>query len=376
MASIKRTALDLIDRNRLAAMAKAIGLSLHGGTGAAQLRDALEIAGITLRDVLGELKHAEATTLCSQLGLDSRARAKATLIRRILDAEDRPRLQRLGIVSMFTDDELRGRFALKGGNALDLVFGLSDRASLDLDFSMSSAFAREELPDVRTKLARALESAHLPAGYRVFDVQLEEKPESLTPNLEGFWGGYKLRYKVIEAERYAAHAGDVEALRRNATEVGPRGSRTAEIDISRFEYCGAAMAWEFEGHRILVYTPKMLVAEKLRAICQQTPDYTAFVRSHRRKRARDFLDIHALVTKGGARLTGPDDLELVRLVFAAKRVSLAFLPRIGESRHWHSEDWPSVVDTVRGKTNIGGFDFYFDFVRDMVDDELKALWVE
>lgn len=49
-------------------------------------------------------------------------------------------IRRLTIRALFADDTLMERLVLKGGNALSLVYGLSPRASLDLDFSLETDF--------------------------------------------------------------------------------------------------------------------------------------------------------------------------------------------------------------------------------------------
>ena len=46
---------------------------------------------------------------------------------------DLDRIKRLAIVAMFSDDGLMEKLVLKGGNLLDLVYGISTRASLDVD---------------------------------------------------------------------------------------------------------------------------------------------------------------------------------------------------------------------------------------------------
>jgi predicted nucleotidyltransferase component of viral defense system len=50
-------------------------------------------------------------------------------------------VRRLTIVALFSDDLLFEQVVLKGGNALNLVYGLSPRTSLDLDFSLENDFA-------------------------------------------------------------------------------------------------------------------------------------------------------------------------------------------------------------------------------------------
>jgi len=44
-------------------------------------------------------------------------------------------IRRTAIIAMFSDDVLMEQLVLKGGNALDLVHGLTALGSLDIDFS-------------------------------------------------------------------------------------------------------------------------------------------------------------------------------------------------------------------------------------------------
>jgi predicted nucleotidyltransferase component of viral defense system len=52
---------------------------------------------------------------------------------------------------------------------------------------------------------------------------------------------------------------------------------------------------------VYAYSLEMIAAEKLRAICQQMPEYT--VLRTKRPRARDFYDIHQVITQHGIDLT-------------------------------------------------------------------------
>jgi len=47
------------------------------------------------------------------------------------------KIRRLTITALFSDDVLFEQLVLKGGNAMSLVLGISQRASLDLDFSLA-----------------------------------------------------------------------------------------------------------------------------------------------------------------------------------------------------------------------------------------------
>jgi hypothetical protein len=111
--------------------------------------------------------------------------------------------------------------------------------------------------------------------------------------------------------------------------------------------------------------------EKLRAICQQLPDYEA--RANKTARARDFYDIHALVTQAGVNLASDENLELTRNMFAAKDVPLELLAKIKDSKEQHRPDWPSVVAAVSGP--LMTYDDYFKFVVDRIES-MKTLWIK
>ena len=273
---------------------------------------------------------------------------------------------------MFSEDELLKHLVLKGGNALDLIHKISTRASVDIDFSMKTDF-----PGGRAKflglVEKALVETYQSDGYHVFDVTMQEKPDQLSPEVAGFWGGYWVEFKLIESSRHPTFKDDIEGLRRNAINLG-RGTKFL-VDISKYEYTEGKEARDFEGYRIFVYSAQMMVCEKLRAICQQMPEYGPIVKRDRpgSPRARDFVDIHALVGLFNIDVSTRSNLELVTNIFAAKRVPLSFLRQIEKHRDFHRAGFPAVEATVKAGVKLEGFDVYFDFVLGLVG-KLKPLW--
>lgn len=275
-------------------------------------------------------------------------------------------IKRLAVIAVFSDDELLERLVLKGGNALNLAYQVTTRASIDLDFSMEQSFAPEELEDIRQRIDYRFQQHFSPAGYTVFDVELFDRLKNVTPDLADFWGGYGLHFKLIDTDRFRALGGNIEEARRRAHAIGPRHRTRFEIDISKFEYCGSKQAVEFDGYTVYVYTPETVVCEKLRAICQQMPEYVQRVKSRPTPRARDFIDIHDTIARFGFDLHTDANKALLGKVFAAKRVELALLGRIALYREFHRQDWPAVEDAIRPGVSIKPFDFYFDFVLSLV----------
>jgi hypothetical protein len=280
--------------------------------------------------------------------------------------------KRLVVAAMFSDQELNQRFVLKGGNAIDLVLQVGTRASIDVDLSMETDFAPEQLENIRQRLEQSLDSVFSSEGYKVFDVTLEERPPNVSPEIAQFWGGYSVTFKLIEAAEYQPGADALDSMRRNAFLFGPKGK--FEIDISKFEYCPGKQAALIEGRQIFAYTPEMLVCEKLRAICQQMPEYGPIVKRTRpgSARARDFVDIRVLIERFSIELAHPDNLDLLRLTFAAKKVPLSLLANLAPYRDFHRPDFQAVKDSVKPGVTLEVFDFYFDYVVALGGRLLKA----
>jgi hypothetical protein len=116
----------------------------------------------------------------------------------------------------------------------------------------------------------------------------------------------------------------------------------------------------------------MMVAEKLRAICQQTPEYATMMKKHRKPRARDFVDIHALVEHFTLDMRSVENRKLVMDVFKAKKVPERLLGTMADHRAFHQSDFQAVKDTVKPGVKLEGFDFYFDNVVRLSNQLLTA----
>lgn len=282
------------------------------------------------------------------------------------------RIKELVVIAMFSDDELMDCLVLKGGNALDLVHRISVRASLDVDFSMEGDFAPERFGEIRDRIERALASTFGDEGFVAFDVTLKGKPPRITIDMADFWGGYLAEFKLVDKTKYDMFAPDTNMLRRNALMLGP--SSRLMIEISRHEYIEGKEVQYLDGHRIFVYSAEMIVGEKLRAICQQMPEYGPIIKRSRKgsARARDFVDIHTLVTDREMNLESEANRRLVGAIFAAKRVPMSLIDRIEAYREFHRPDFAAVQATVKAGVRLESFDFYFDFVLDLAK-RLKPL---
>lgn len=289
--------------------------------------------------------------------------------------EDIKRIKELVVIAVFSDDMLMERLVFKGGNALDLIYGISERASFDLDFSMPNQFEADEMPQIEARLKQAIENAFKHEGFEVFDFRFKEQPQKISDAVKSFWGGYAVDFKFIARAEYQKYQQNIEVLRRRAVSIGKQGSTKIEIDISKYEFCDGKQEFELNDYVIYVYTPEMLVFEKLRAICQQTASYAQLITTHKpRARARDFYDIYLLMKQHEINLDSEKNKLLFRRIFEAKRARFSSA-EIEASKELHRSDFESLRATLPASAAAGlqSFDSYFDFVLETFRP-LESLW--
>lgn len=280
-----------------------------------------------------------------------------------MDSIEIEKIKRLTVAALVSDDLLMGILVLKGGNALNIVYDISNRGSVDIDFSMETDFTSEEKGRLRNELDSILNREFSNMGYKVFDVKFEERPNVIEEAVKEFWGGYLLKFKLINQEKYDSLDGEIESVRRNALQVGKNQSTNFTVDISKYEYVGGNKSVDMEGSVLHVYTPEMIVLEKVRAICQQIPEYKDVVfRMKSSPRARDFYDIHSLCTHFNLDFTTEENIDLIQVIFEAKKVPLNYISKIEEQYELHFQDWESVLQTIDQEESVQDFDYYFNFV--------------
>jgi hypothetical protein len=287
--------------------------------------------------------------------------------------EDIHSFKREVILALFADNVLMQQLVLKGGNLLDIVYGISTRPSRDIDLSICGDI--EDVDEFRRTIEKSLQNWFSPKGYVVFDVAIEEKPPVITEEFRDFWGGYLVEFKIVDAETYKAQSANKSRLRKAAQPVGDRGGKKFPIDISKFEYVDEKVSELVDDFVVYAYSPSMLVAEKLRAICQQMPEYVRRLRKHAGLRGRDFLDIHTVVEHFHVDFGEAAFHRTVGKVFQAKRVDLRLLSKIADetTREHHRPDFVAVAATVKPDFELQSYDFYYDYVVDKCE-RLEPLW--
>lgn len=283
------------------------------------------------------------------------------------------RIKKIALISLFSDDTLMNTFVLKGGNAINIIYGINNRASIDLDLSMEGDFYNFE--EISTKIRNALISNFKDEKLQVFDIKLTKKPMNLNDDMKDFWGGYCLEFKVIEISKYKELEKDIDAARRNALVIGNNQEKKFTVDISKYEYCKAKKQIDLDGYTIYAYSPLMVVYEKLRAICQQMEAYRTLVKTNRRPRSKDFFDIYTILERWPSPIDiySEDNVEMLKEIFRIKKVPLSFLKDLENDREFHRGNFSEVKNAVGSNIEIRDFDFYFDYVVNKVKP-LKSLW--
>jgi predicted nucleotidyltransferase component of viral defense system len=290
-----------------------------------------------------------------------------------IESQLRNDIRKYVVISMFSDDLLMERFVLKGGNAISMIYKISSRASIDIDLSIDGDFEPDVRDVLEQRIHNALDTTFQEKGYTLFDFKLSSRPSQLSDDLKDFWGGYLVEFKLVETLKFIKHIGNLEQLRKIALELG-RGTKFS-IDISKHEFTTGKKPVLIDNYTVYAYTQEMIIFEKLRAICQQMTEYGTTIKRSRpgSPRARDFYDIHALLTKFDINLMDQENIACISSIFAAKRVDIKLLSKIKDYRAFHSGNFNSVLATIDTTTDPKPFDFYFDFVISLVS-ELETLW--
>jgi predicted nucleotidyltransferase component of viral defense system len=276
-------------------------------------------------------------------------------------------IRTLVIISLFAEDRLFDQLVLKGGNAINLIYGYGSRSSLDIDCSIDGDFDDPE--EIGRILLDSLQKRFNEIGCEIFDYSFQRRPSMPKSDRDDRWGGYTAEFKIIEASMAEGENRDLEGMRRRAVEIGSAQQRIFRIDFSKHEFCRAKREDELQDYAIYVYSPEMLSLEKLRAICQQMAEYPN--QRNRSPRARDFYDIYVLLTEGEVDWSNAECIGLARDIFAAKDVPPSLIELVPRYADFHEQDWPSVENSVREK--LRPFNDYVDFVV-MQSQKLESLW--
>lgn len=268
------------------------------------------------------------------------------------------------LVALFSKDIFARHIFLKGGQALRLKENLISRFSADIDFSSPDSIADDEIffDEMKTALTQEFFRREL----CLFDFKYVRRPKRRPDNAPDFWNGWAVQFKLIEETKR-----NLDPTSRSVQALIPKGANSPviEIDISEYEYCGAVEKLQLKGTVINVYSRALLLLEKIRAICQQHPNYPL---KGEGQRARDYYDIERLwniVLKSGRSDEFLSECARhITKVFAAKAVDLDLLKRIFDPDfvRLQAADWASVQSTVADK--LQPFAYYNESLANLIGE--------
>ncbi len=265
------------------------------------------------------------------------------------------------IIAIYSRHRLAKLLILKGGSAMRMFDDLSSRLSFDADFSIEEPL--EQVAPVKKEMKKCLIAQFAGHGFDLIDFHFDRRPKVAKKHLPEWWGGWACEFKLVARK----HRGkSLDAKRRYALKPEPSPSPKITIDLSEHEYCGKRRTKIVDGSKIQAYAPEMLVLEKLRAVCQQHPEYP--YRQQSKNRARDFYDIYMLTLEADKDFIARCEHHL-KFVFAAKEVGLWLLRSLWDDEDFIDEfrrGFALVKDAVSG--SVEEFDTYLEHVRFLVKD--------
>ena len=288
------------------------------------------------------------------------------------DENMKNKIRKLIIIGIFSEDIVLEHFALKGGNALAIGHNINERASMDIDVSMkddinSLEISRETLKTMlEQNISRVLENENL----TIIDFKLEDSPKKSDKK---FWGGYRVTFKVINNEIQDTNK-NIDSLRKKSISLGKNEKKEMKIDISKYEFIEDAIIVECDEDSLInVYSLKMIVIEKLRAICQQMPEYKEKMNVKVSPRPRDFYDIYTIIEENDGLkddLSSSESKKMINEVFKIKDVPVELLERIKfkDTKTFHEKDFGTVIQAIHVSSDLKDFDFYYHYVCKLVEE--------
>jgi len=263
------------------------------------------------------------------------------------------------ILALYQSPDLANRLFLKGDSALRIFDHQTSRLSIDADFSLETEL--DDPDGFFDSIRLCVESRFSSHQQDIIDFKPMRKPKTSSKNRPGWWGGWSCEFKLVDQIHGAK---TLATKRRHALIPDGASSPKITIDISEHEYCGTHRSKTIEGIKIQGYSRELLVLEKLRAICQQHPDYKYRLSKNR---SRDFYDIYSLTADFDDAFVKKCSRHLTN-VFATKEVPLDILKAIWNEQFIDEQrrGFEQVKDTVRG--TVYDFDVYVEHVRFLIRD--------
>jgi hypothetical protein len=291
-------------------------------------------------------------------------------------------VKKVVLTSIYNDDKLAEYLTLKGGTLLDMIWGITKRPSIDIDLSIDTTSSELDNVDVFEKsLFQALDSGFQKGingeSYSIIDFKLEQRPDNISDDLKHFWGGYMASFSIIKtSENTTSLRGKMRTsfIGKSKIKNGTTFlSKKFSIDISLHEICldDRNENKEFEDTYIAIYTPLMVVYEKLRAICQTADSYNVIIKRSRdsKPRTKDFYDIFMIMNSDVLNVDILENLPLLKRIFEVKRVPIDFLKDIKNNEEFHGANFEQLLSTLpKDEVEHPNFKPYFDYVVDLIEN--------
>ena len=288
-------------------------------------------------------------------------------------------IRNLVLKAIYLDDTLSELMVLKGGSAI-AMHRMTERESFDLDFSLLE-ISIEDKDRLEELFREAITSYFNEEEFVVFSFKFKEKPK-VADTSKPDWGGYHISFKFLPEEIYEntiARTREQTQIQALSTEfykfIGTKEG--VKIELSKKEFVSKFESIEVDDVEIKLYSAEMIIFEKLRAICQQMPEYKE--RNKKAKRARDFFDIVTVNSKINLEKTEEKEKKelgvLLQNIFKIKNVPLNLLYNIDKYREFHRDNFKSVEDSLytHERTRLKEYDFYVDETIKLVNWILKEL---
>ncbi|MBA8777357.1 nucleotidyl transferase AbiEii/AbiGii toxin family protein [Staphylococcus schleiferi subsp. coagulans] len=278
-------------------------------------------------------------------------------------------IKRTTLKAIFLDERLENILTLKGGNALHL-HGLTKRESQDLDFSIRESIRLAEKNEgviFENNIKKAFEEK----GYHVISYKFQDKPKVRDNKTPPFWGGYMITFSIIKyTELQRLESKGIQNFNAYAESMGD-GSKKIKIDLSFEEYTDPRTTTEIDGVKIYLYSPLMIVYEKIRASCQQLKEYEL---SSDKTRARDLYDIYSILTNISnvelrEEVVNPNNFHILRRMFELKEVPIELIPKVKKIKDRLLQDYKqTVLPQIPANAETPDFEYLFMYNIELFDE--------
>lgn len=283
-------------------------------------------------------------------------------------------IRNIALKGIFSSEYLMDIVTLKGGNAMQIL-SLTNRESQDLDFSIQEG--KRLSKEVEGKeFETCITEAFLKHGIKVISFKFEDKPLKRRTTTPPYWGGYKIEFSIMTASKFSELT-PVQLKNINAyAEPIDGNKKKVKIDLSFDEYTDSRIKTKVEDFCIYIYSPLMIVYEKIRASCQQLPEYQL---SSEKTRSRDLFDIYTmLASKDGMRLReevlNSENFHIIYKMFKLKNVDISLMLNLETIKRKLRMDYDvNVRSQVPENEAFPKFDFIFQYIQELYSELYSQL---